>query len=257
MRKAISIAFDVDRYLERIRAFASDRFEVVTEATVDGRDRRYPILSVRSRGRASRTLLVLAGVHGDEVAGLLAVPAILESWRTEDVRLVVITPVNPVGAARRTRRNAGGHDINRDFVRFATPEARVVRSVYEEVRPDFVIALHEGPQSGTFMFTNRFVDEALGSALCDALAAGGTVLATRDYFGIRLRPPGLSPATPATRAVWRLWARAFRQQASIAYSEERGVPEIVLESSWWNPDEAARVRPHVDLVAAVAQRLGR
>lgn len=130
-----------------------------------------------------------------------------------------------------------------------------MRHVYDDVQPDFVIALHEGPQSGTFMFTNRFVGPTLGRALCDGLAAGGTRLAERDYFGIPLEPAGLSPATPVTRAVWRLWASAFRQQATIVYSEARGVPEIVLESSWWHPDEAARVRPHVHLVRAVAQHL--
>ncbi len=251
----MSVAFDVDRYVERIQTFDGARFEVTAKATVRRRDRTYPILLVRSRAAASKTLLVLAGVHGDELAGLLAVPSILEAWSSERVRLIVITPVNPVGAAELSRFNAEGRDINRDFVRFATPEARVVREVFDDAHPDFVISLHEGPQDGTFMFANRFVEPPLASALCGALAAGGTVLAKRDYFGLRLRPPGLSPASVATRAVWKLWALALGQKASIAYAQDRAVPEIVLESSWWMTDEAARVRPHVDLVAAVAQRM--
>lgn len=219
------------------------------------RDRAHPILSVRSRTVAEKTLLVLAGVHGDELAGLLAVPSILEAWASERVRLVVLTPVNPVGAAEGSRVNAGGQDINRDFVRFATPEARAVRDVFEDTRPDFVISLHEGPQRGTFMFTNRHVALPFAIAVCDALSAGGTVLASRDYFGRRLRPPGLAPASATTRAVWKLGALAFGQQATLAYSQDRAVPEIVLESSSRTTDEAARVRPHIDLVAAVAQRL--
>ncbi len=249
------LAFDLDRYVERIRAFDNARFEVTTAATITHRARAHPILIVRSRATAAKTLLVLAGIHGDERAGLLAVPPILEAWSSDRVRLVVITPVNPVGGARHTRANATGHDINRDFVRFATPEGRVVRDVFERERPDFVISLHEGPQNGTFMFVNRFVEMPLAHALCDALAAGGTVLAERDYFGLRLRPPGLSPASVTTRAVWKLWALALGKQASIAYSEDRAVPEIVLEGPSRLADEAARVRPHVDLVAAVAQRL--
>ena len=255
LKQAATIDFDLDRYLERIRAFRGERFQVDVEVTVADHGRDYPLLSVCSRAPAPKTLLVLAGVHGDELAGLLAVPEILESWRSEHVRLVVLTPVNPVGAARRSRGNARGHDINRDFVRFATPEARVVRRVFERVRPDFVLSLHEGPQQGTFMFTNRFVGRALATALCAELAAGGTVLAEKDYFGRRLRPPGLAPASTLMQAVWTLWARAFRSQASIAYSQERTVPEIVLESSWWHPDQKARIRPHVALVDAVAQRL--
>lgn len=250
--------FDLETYVERIRAFDGERFTVETAATLQHRNRAFPILSVRSRVVAPRTLLVLAGVHGDELAGILAVPSILEKWSADDsarVRLVVITPVNSVGAARHSRHNAGGHDINRDFARFVTPEARIVRDVFDEVRPDFVISLHEGPQRGAFIFANRHVEPPLALALCDALAAGGSRLAERDYFGRRLHPAGWAPATPTTRAVWNVGARLFRRKATITYSEDRGVPEIVLESSSRIADEAERVRPHVDIVAAVARRI--
>ena len=189
----VPLSFDLDRYVERIRAFHGEAFDVDTEATATYRDRAHPILTVRSRGAAAGTLLVLAGVHGNEHAGLLAVPEILEAWTSERVRLVVVTPVNPVGAAELSRFNAEGYDINRDFSRFGTLEARAVRSVFERERPDFVVSLHEGPQDATFMFTNRFVPAALAHDLCAALAHGGTVLAERDYFGLRLDPPGVSP----------------------------------------------------------------
>jgi hypothetical protein len=252
---ALTSPIDVDRYVARIRAFDGERYAIATEATVTDRERGYPVLSARSRAHADKTLLVLAGVHGDEQAGLLAVPAILEAHRSERVRLVVITPVNPVGAARRSRLSAGGHDINRDFLRFRTPEARVVRDVFARERPDFVISLHEGPQRGTFMFANRFVDAALARVLCEDLHRGGTTLAEKDYFGLRLDPPGLSPSFALGRAVTKLWAVAFGLQATIAYSEDRRIPELVLESSSRTVDEDARVRPHVDLVAAVAKRI--
>jgi hypothetical protein len=238
-----------------VRAFDGDRFEVRTEATVRYRGRAHPILSARSKRPAAKTLLVLAGVHGNEHAGLLAIPPILERWSAERVRLVVITPVNPVGAAELSRYDAEGYDVNRDFVRFDTPEARLVRAVYERERPDFVISLHEGPQDATFMFTNRWVDRALARSLLEALAAGGTALADRDYFGLRLDPPGLSAATPLTEVVSSLWARALGMKTTLAYSADRGIPEITLESSWRLPDEAARVRAHVDLVIAVARAL--
>jgi len=251
----VPLPFDLDRYVETIRGFEGDRFEVRTETSVDYRGRAHPILSVRSRASAPKTLLVLAGVHGNEHAGLLAVPRILERWRSDHVRLVVVTPANPVGAAELSRYNAEGYDVNRDFVRFDTPEARVVRGLYERERPDFVISLHEGPQDATFMFANRFVDDALARTLLDALAAGGTVLAEKDYFGLRLDPRGLSATSRAGRLVNWLWSRTLGMKATIGYSEDRGVPELVLESSWRLPDEATRVRAHVDLVAAVARAL--
>lgn len=251
----VALPFEPDRYVETVRGLHGDRFEVRTEATVSYRDREHPILSVRSRSSAPKTLLVLAGVHGNEHAGLLAVPRILERWSSQRVRLVVVTPVNPVGAAELSRFNGDGYDINRDFVRFDTPEARVVRDIYDRERPDFVVSLHEGPQDATFMFANRFVDAALARELLDALAADGTVLAEKDYFGLRLDPPGLSASSATSRAVNWVWARTIGMKATIGYSEDRGIPELVLESSWRLPDVAARVRAHVSLVEAVARAM--
>lgn len=251
----VPLPFELDGYVERVRGMDGPRFEVSEEARISYRGRAHPILCVRSRAPAAKTLLVLAGVHGNEHAGLLAVPPLLERFDAERVRLVVVTPVNPVGAAELSRFNADGYDVNRDFVRFSTPEARVVRGVFDRERPDFVISLHEGPQDATFMFANRFVDAGLARALCGALVEGGTTLAERDYFGMRLAPPGLSASSRAGRAVTRLWALTLGMKASIAYSEDRAIPEIVLESSWRMADIAARVRPHVDLVNAVAARL--
>ncbi len=248
------LAFDLDRYVAQVRSFDGERYAVTSESAMPYRGRAHPVLSVRSRAVASKTLLVLAGVHGDERAGVLAVPQILEAWSSERVRLVVLTPVNPVGAANDSRVNGSGHDINRDFIRFATAEARVVRDVFERERPDFVISLHEASQEGTFMFANRCVDHAFARALCQALSTGGTTLAKRDYFGRRLDPPGLAPASRTTRAMWKL-AAALRMKATIAYSEDRSVPEIVLEGSSRMTDGPARLRPHVDLVAAVAARV--
>lgn len=251
----VPLSFDLDRYVETIRGFEGDAWEVRTEATVDYRRRAHPILSVRSRRPAHKTLLVLAGVHGNEHAGLLAVPRILEQWASERVRLVVLTPSNPVGAAELSRYNAEGYDINRDFVRFDTPEARLIRAMYDRERPDFVVSLHEGPQDATFMFANRLVDAGLARTLLDALARGGTALADKDYFGLRLDPPGLSAATRASLGVEWIWARTLGMKATIGYSADRGIPELVLESSWRLPDESTRVRAHVDLVEAVARAL--
>jgi hypothetical protein len=256
----VPLSFDLERYIAAVRAFDGDRFAVTTEAEVEYEGRRHPILSARSKADADKTLLVLAGVHGNEHAGLLAVPRLLEKWSAgprDGVRLVVVTPVNPVGAAELSRYNAEGYDINRDFVRFYTPEARLVRQIFEREKPDFVVSLHEGPQDATFMFANRFVTDDAARELLDALAKGGTVLAEKDYFGMRLDPAGLSPSTAAARAVTKLWGRVLGMKTTIAYSEDLGIPELVLESSWSLPDEDARVRAHVDLVLATALHLRR
>lgn len=253
----VPLPFDLDAYAAELVAFEGERFAVRTETTVRYREREHPILSVSSRKAAPRTLLVLAGVHGNEHAGMLAVPRILESFDTAGVRLVMVTPVNPVGAAELSRLNADGYDVNRDFLRFDTPEARLIRDIYARERPDFVVSLHEGPQDATFLFANRFVNEALARELLSALDRGGTRLADTDYFGMRLAPPGLSASSRTGRALVWLWEKTIGMKATLAYSEGLGIPEIVLESSWRLPNEVERVRAHVNLVNAVAHALGR
>lgn len=257
----VSLGYDPEAFEREVRAFG-DRFEIGEALRVSYRGVSRPVLDVRTRdlGSARTRLLVLSGVHGNEHAGIVCVPEILACFAAEapaGVGLVVLTPVNPIGAAELSRFNAEGYDINRDFVRFDTPEARLVRDTMESVRPDFVISLHEGPQDASFMFANRHVSAALATRLLAALEAAGTTLATHDYFGARLRTPGLSPSTPAVRAVVSVWAATLGMRATITYSELRGVPELVLESSWRGTDRATRVRPHVELCMAVARELAR
>lgn len=255
----VPLAYDPDEYAREVRAFA-DRFEVRTLAEIEHAGRAHPILVVRAPATSTpqKKLLVLAGVHGNEHAGLLAIPELLDRIARErpgDVEIRVITPVNPVGAAHLSRYNGGGFDINRDFVRFDTPEARVVREVTGAMEPDFAISLHEGPQDATFMFANHLVPAALARDALAAMEAGGTTLATKDYFGSALRPPGLAPIGPGGRFVHALWAATLGMMATTAWFAKRGVPELTLESSWRLPSREARVRAHVDLVIAVARAL--
>ena len=257
----VPLGYEPAAFAGQLRAFA-DRFELREEASVRYRDRAHPIFSIATREpeRARRRLLVLSGVHGNEQAGIVCVPEILERlWAEREalasVAVRIVTPVNPVGAAELSRFNAEGYDVNRDFVLFLTPEARVARDAYESFRPDFAISLHEGLQDAAFMFANQHVKADLATRLLAALERGGTTLAERDYFGARLTPRGLSPSSAAQRAVLRLWSGTLRMMASIEFAARRGIPELTLESGWRSTDRGARVRAHVDLVLAVAHEL--
>ncbi len=257
----VPLGYEPRAFEAAVRGF-SDRFDVKVEGEVAYRGERRPILSVASRNAATarRRLLVLSGVHGNEQAGIVCIPDFLERFDAErarfaDVSLRILTPVNPIGAAELSRFNADGYDINRDFVRFYTEEARIVRRAFDEHRPDFVVSLHEGPQDAAFMFANRHVGAGVASRLLAALTAGGTTLAEKDYFGARLRPPGLSPSTPVQRAVLRVWAAALGMMAANEYAALRDIPELTLESGWRSTDREERVRAHVDLCLAVCAEL--
>ena len=252
----VPIGYEPVAFEEAVRSFG-DRYDVTEAGRVEYGGASRPILSVRSRQPSpSKRLLIVSGIHGNEQAGIVSIPEILGRYDVDGpVALHVLTPVNAVGAAELSRFNADGYDVNRDFVRFRTTEARIVRQAFDDVRPDFVLSLHEGPQDAAFLFANRHVDGGLARRLLSALEAGGTTLATKDYFGLRLRPPGLSESTPAQRAILRAWALALGMMAVNEYAAGRGVPEVTLESSWRSPDREARVRAHVDLTLALAAEL--
>ena len=252
----VPLGYEPEAFEQTVRAFG-DRYDVVEAGRVSYRDTARPILSVSSRSPdATKRLLIISGIHGNEQAGIMSVPEILDRYdRDGPVAIRVLTPVNPIGAAELSRFNADGYDINRDFIQFRTEEARLVRRVFDEFRPDFVLSLHEGPQDAAFMFTNPHVDLALAKRLLAALEAGGTTLATKDYFGLSLKPPGLSASSPVQRAILRVWEATLKQQAVNAFAAGRGIPEITLESGWRSSDGAARVRAHVDLALALCAEL--
>ncbi len=259
----VSLGYEPTAFAAEVRALEA-RWVVREVERFAYAGQEHPMFTITTRGAeaASKRLLVLSGVHGNEQAGIVCVPelaACLEQASDElaGVAVRILTPVNPVGAAELSRLNAEGYDINRDFALFVTPEARAVRRELDAFAPDFVVSLHEGPQDNTFFFANEFVARALAERLLLALEAGGTRLAERDYFGARLDPPGLSPSTPASRALLGLWARALRMMPTSEFAARRRLPEITLESGWRSPDRAARVRPHVDLVMALARELAR
>ncbi|MEZ4439692.1 MAG: DUF2817 domain-containing protein [Polyangiaceae bacterium] len=203
-------------------------------------------------------LLVLSGVHGNEQAGILAILPWLDRLRERALPFasMVLTPVNPVGAAHLSRYNAQGYDINRDFHRLETEEARVVVDMVDRFRPTAIVSLHEGPQDAAFMFANHLVTPALAAPILAGLRRRGVPLAERDYFGRRLAEPGLAASTRATRALEALWVKTLGMQSSNGFAAERGIPELTFETPWRVPDPEARVGAQVAFLDSVVDALG-
>jgi hypothetical protein len=253
------LAYDEADYAALLRRPRAIACKVEQVAEVGYRGRRHAIHEITA-GTGTKRLLVLAGVHGNEHAGVLAVPRLLDALEPaelRDVSLVILTPVNPVGAAHGSRYNAHGFDINRDFTRFETPEAQLVRDTFAASPPYLILSLHEGPQDATFLFANRLVPQAMAMRLLAAIEAGGTLLATRDYFGRTLEPAGYAPMSRSMYLLSVLWARTLGMMATSMWADGHGLPEITLESSWRHPDAETRMAPHVSLVRAALAELQR
>jgi murein peptide amidase A len=113
----------------------------------------------------TNTVLILGGVHGDEVGGIDCAVGLADLLRADPKlippgRTVAIMPVcNPDGYAKRTRSNSRGIDINRNFPAknfragggaafrggkepASEPETQAILSAIAQLRPRLIVSIH-------------------------------------------------------------------------------------------------------------------
>jgi len=97
-------------------------------------------------------MLLWSQMHGNESTTTKALFDLINLLATSDplaekikasCTLTILPMLNPDGANSYTRVNANGVDLNRDAQNRSQPESRVLRAVYEQVRPDFCFNLHD------------------------------------------------------------------------------------------------------------------
>lgn len=94
------------------------------------------------------TLLVVAGIHGDEPSGPEAVRALAARGPALRGRLLLLLDANPEAIAAESRAAPGAGDLNRAFPGrpFGDPaqrRAHVLFRLLRSARPDLVLDLHE------------------------------------------------------------------------------------------------------------------
>ncbi len=134
----------------------------------------------RIRGTAPRIVLT-AGVHGDEPAGVEAVTVLLERstrWAPllAGYDLTIFPCANPTGYEFATRVNHQGIDLNRTFDHpTPPPEVALIRSALEaddlERAADLSIELHEDVDSDGFYLYELGDRPFLGNAVIEAIGA--------------------------------------------------------------------------------------
>ena len=102
-----------------------------------------PIEVVHVRGDGPR-ILVIGCIHGDECEGIEVTKLLERSQPQADLWLV--HQLNPDGYARRSRTNARGADLNRDFLKATQRETRIARRLVLRLRPEITIWFHQ-PQA--------------------------------------------------------------------------------------------------------------
>lgn len=92
------------------------------------------------------TVMVIGGVHGDEIAGYLAAD-IVATWAIDRGTLLVLPRANVPAIDTNTRFASGYLDLNASFPgSLANPTERLALAIYqvmEEYKPHWVVDLHE------------------------------------------------------------------------------------------------------------------
>ena len=197
--------------VHRYRALANrfPRFELADIGAVERFGLRFPILA-GSVGNGPRSAIVLAGTHGDEIAGPLA---LLHFWEdaanhafTERIRILFLPLINPIGYARGIRGN-GIVDLNRHFERpTAQPENEVVLDFLRQERAELLISLHEDVSAHCFyMYESGVRERALFAqivaddvALLDEIESQGYAVCAGNHVDGNYNRSGLVVSNPGS-----------------------------------------------------------
>jgi protein MpaA len=165
--------------------------------SVEGR----PIEAVHVGGKGP-VVLVVGCIHGNECAALPVVHA-LERAHPIHEDLWVIGEANPDGTAHRTRANADGVDLNRDFPGGAEPETRALVAFVRRLHPVITVWFHQ-PQTvvrawgGSRAAARRYAD-AVGMRYASIVWPAGAATRWQNSLGetafvVELAPGALDAA---------------------------------------------------------------
>jgi protein MpaA len=165
-------------------AKGSGPVRVVFGTSVQGR----PLVAYRwGAAESRRRVLVVGLVHGNEAAGLAICNDLLRYVPAPGAQVIVVPDLNPDGLAARTRQNAHGVDLNRNFAYrwrplgrrgdqqysgsgpLSEPESRALASLVRRLRPTVSVWFHQPvgvvDASGGSVAVERRFAEKLGEPL--------------------------------------------------------------------------------------------
>ncbi len=143
-----------------------------------------------------------AGIHGDEPAGPLAIREIMRAdWFAalctdpqHSPDITICPALNPDGLRAGTRGNRDGHDLNRDYQQFKTPEtSRHAAWLLARPIPQLFISLHEDWEtSGFYFYEINLIDDrpARARELLDAMHPIMSADPAAEIDGHAVREPG-------------------------------------------------------------------
>lgn len=207
--------------------------------------------------RPGPTVLIVGGVHGNEPAGAEAADQI-RSWSIARGRMVVIPRAAPNALKAETRRMPGKPraegDLNRNFPRTDSdndelitigPTAEALWAFVTELRPDWILDLHEG-----FDFNARNPN-SVGSSVIHPSDRG-----TSPYAKAML--DAVNAEVDDEEKIFQNLGRNGPINGSLARATifHLGAKGAILETTWRNQPMPLRVRQHRLMVHALLNELG-
>jgi len=193
-------------------------------------------------GHGPRRVVWVGGIHGDEREGArasaeLSAAFLAEPGAAERVTLLVIEDLNPDGAARRTRGNARGVDLNRNFPAanfrasahggreaLSEPESLALFELVAAWRPELVLVAHSWREQ-------QFVNfDGPARELAERFAAES---------GFELRESRELAPTPGSLGSW---------------ANERGLALLTIEYRRGTAPEEAWAKTRAAILAAILGR---
>jgi protein MpaA len=184
------------------------------------------LLALTRRVRqAEKRIYISAGIHGDEPAGPLAVLQLLQEDRWPANADIWLCPcLNPSGFARNTRENAGGLDLNRQYLQ---PEAEEVRAhiAWLERQPTFdvCLCLHEDWESQGFYLYELNPDNqpSFAKAIIERVAEVCPIDMSPMIEGRAAVNGIISPSVdPRSRPQWPEAFHLFTYKTRLSYTVE-------------------------------------
>lgn len=203
---------------------------------------------VLTSSKPGPTLMVVGGVHGNEIAGYQAAERIVSELAPDRGRVVVIPRANARAVALNQRGAPDLTDLNRRFPTGSSPVGLTANDIWNVVvkyKPDWFLDLHEGYD---FHIVNK---NSVGQSVIVYPTGNSTSVARSLVNHLNAMP-----------AVTRNGSKRFSYlQYPVAGSLARKVgadlriPAAIIETAWPDP-LARRVGFHLQAVRYVAERMG-
>ena len=234
---------------------------------INYKDARYPMVAVERVGDGAKPcILMAAGIHGNEAAGVWALFDFVERFMGayEDRFDFILLPcMNPAGFEHEVRTNLNGIDLNRNFFSEAAErEVSIVKDYLRGLNKKFAasIELHEDPSDepeagftvqdnplGFYLYETAPAQQPLGALIISCLERGGIgIAANESIYGDRCERGVIRADDPTAR----------RMGAFSEYLFQFTPRTLVLETPTLWPLEV-RMSAHQQALSCVLESLAR